>query len=347
MRVVLVEEGWHATMPIARALEAAGCAVTVVTANGSTARHTHRSVAWISGPRLATGELPAMIDGLGADRVIPLTESAMLEVAGCANVWPALEPWQRALVGDKHALVEHMAARGIAIPYHTRDLTRARVPTVIKGATGSGGRQVRIAETADELAAAITRARELGGSWIAQELIAGPTYLVGGLFDAGRPLRIYAAEKLEQYPPRTGGAIAVRSTTDPALLAAGVRAIRELRWTGFASADFVRDERGCLLLEINPRLWGSYAGAAAAGVELFAPFAQLVLGETPAPALELAAARSCLIFPRYLNAAKHRTLAGLRQALRDLRIERDWLDPRFAFHLVRRLRAMRRYSHRF
>lgn len=32
--------------------------------------------------------------------------------------------------------------------------------------------------------------------------------------------------------------------------------IRELRWTGFASVDFVRSRAGSfLLLEVNPRLW--------------------------------------------------------------------------------------------
>jgi biotin carboxylase len=224
------------------------------------------------------------------------------------------------------------------------------LPAVVKGATGSGGRRVRIAETRAQLDGALARARSLDDAWIVQELVAGPTYLVGGLFDRGEPLRLYAAEKLEQHPARTGGAIHVRSTAEPALVEAGVRAMRELGWTGFASADLMRRADGTfVLLEINPRLWGSLAGAASAGVELFAPFAELLAGRTPAADLAFAANAPCMIFPRYLNAAAHRNAAGMLRALRDLRGDqgRDWLDPRFVVHVLHRLYWMKRRSGHF
>jgi len=104
-----------------------------------------------------------------------------------------------------------------------------------------------------------------------------------------------------------------------------------------------------VLLEVNPRLWGSLAGAASAGVDLFTPFAALLAGEAPAAELGFAADDDCLIFPRYLSAAAHRNLAGARQALRDLRGEqgRDWRDPVFVVHILRRLFHMRRRSSRF
>jgi predicted ATP-grasp superfamily ATP-dependent carboligase len=270
------------------------------------------------------------------------------------RVFPATLPWQRRLVCDKHAMLEHAAARGLAIPRHVRITAElsadavARelgIPVVIKGATGSGGRRVRIADSKAELADLIARTRAIDDRWIAQELVVGPTYLVGGVFDRGRPIRIYAAEKLEQFPPRTGGAIRLRSLADAALVEAGAAAIRELAWTGFASADLMRRPDGrYALLEINPRLWGSLAGAVSAGVDLFRPFAALLDGQTPAPDLAFTPDNTCMIFPRYLNAAAHRNAAGFACALADLLGEqgRDWRDPRLVAHTLRRLYWMKR-----
>jgi predicted ATP-grasp superfamily ATP-dependent carboligase len=292
------------------------------------------------------------------DHVLPLTEAAMaaLWAADVPRVFPPAEPWQRRLVCDKHALIDHAAARGIATPRHIRitaELSAGAIarelgiPVVIKGATGSGGRRVRIADSLAALADVLARVRALDDRWIAQELVAGSTYLVGGVFDRGRPIRIYAAEKLEQFPPRTGGAIRLRSLADTALIEAGAAAIRELAWTGFASADLMRrPDGGYALLEINPRLWGSLAGALSAGVDLFGPFAALLDGRTPVPDLRFAAGDTCMIFPRYLNAAAHRNAAGFARALADLLGEqgRDWRDPRLVAYTLRRLYWMKRLA---
>ena len=358
MKLLLVEEGWHSTMVLARALEDAGHAVTVITANGTAARCTRRSVRWISGPRVESAQFLPSLAALAPafDRVLPLTEPAMVRLWDAVGPWsdrlyPETEPWQRRLVRNKHALIAFMAARGIDVPAQRAiDQLDGRVdalPVVLKGATGSGGKRVRIVESPAELAAAIARARTLGGEWVAQELIPGPTFLFGGVFDRGAPLRIYAGEKLEQHPPRTGGAIVLRSIAEPALVEVGLRVMRELAWTGFASADLMRRADGRhVLLEVNPRLWGSLAGAHEAGVDLFTPFAALLDGKTPAPDLRFAPDRDCWIFPRYLNTAAHRNLDGARRALRDLRGDQgvDWRDPRFVVHILRRLFHMKRQA---
>lgn len=362
-RVLLVEEGWHSTLFLARALAGAGFVVTVLTANGTAAACARGGVIWRSGPRVGAVGFVAAVEQLArdADHVLPLTEAAMaaLWAAGVPRMFPPTEPWQRRLICDKHALVEHAAARGIATPRHVRitaDVSAAAIaaelglPVVIKGATGSGGRRVRIAESLAELADAIARTRALDDHWIAQELVAGPTYLVGGVFDRGRPIRIYAAEKLEQFPPRTGGAIRLRSLADAALIEAGAAAIRELAWTGHASADLMRGADGAYtLLEINPRLWGSLAGAVSAGVDLIGPFAALLDGQTPAPDLAFTPGETCMIFPRYLNAAAHRNPAGFARALADWLGEqgRDWRDPRLVAHTLHRVYWMKRLAVEF
>jgi len=352
-------------MTLARGLHDAGMEVTVITANGTAARCRHGGVDWRSGPTIESARFVTNLDELVASRaidaVLPLTEATMCRLWDAPVTWrdrifPRTEPWQRALVRDKHALIDHLAACGVATPRHlpvdhsfdpSAAIAALGLPLVVKGATGSGGRRVCIAATAAEVIAALERAATLDDRWIVQEHVAGPTYLVGGLFARGRPLRLYAAEKLEQYPPRIGGAIRLRSVDDPALVEAGLRAIARLGWTGFASADLMRRADGAyVVLEINPRLWGSVAGATTAGVELFAPFAELVAGGAPAPDLGYAAGSTCMIFPRYLNAAEHRNVTGIVQAWRDLRGDqgRDWRDPRFVLHILHRLYWMKQHA---
>ncbi|MBL0215806.1 MAG: ATP-grasp domain-containing protein [Myxococcales bacterium] len=362
--VLLVEEGWHSTLPLARALEDADHAVTVLTANGTTASCSRKTVRWTSGPTLASAGFAAHLDRMVTaarfDHVLPLTEDAMRRLWAMPVTWrdrifPQTAPWQRSLVADKHALVEHMRSRGIAIPRHRRvddtfDLDAAAhdlgLPLVVKSSTGCGGRLVRIVDTRHALAATLESARRLGGDWIVQEYVPSTTYLVGGVFHAGEPVRIYAAEKLAQDPARVGGAVRLRSTHDPALVELGVRVVRELRWTGFASVDFVRSRAGSfLLLEVNPRLWGSHAGALAAGVDLMTPFAQLLAGETPPVDLAFTDNVESWIFPQYLA---HRSVRTAVRGLRDLVGEqgRDWRDPRFALYTLRRARRMRRLAQR-
>jgi hypothetical protein len=367
VRALLIEEGWHATLPLAGALADAGHAVTVLTANGTRARCLHRSVLWRSGPAISSPAFPAHVAQLIADHgfehVLPLTEAAMARLWDVPGPWtarlhPTTAAWQRPLLRSKHALTAHMAAHGVAVPAQILveeglDLGAAigalGLPLVVKGATGSGGKQVRIVEDRAALGRALAWARGRGGAWALQEFIAGPTYLVGGVFDRGAPVRIYAAEKRAQHPPRTGGAIHLRSTDDLALLGLGIRALRALAWTGLASVDVMsRPDGRPVLLEVNPRLWGSYAGAASAGVDLFTPWIALLEGRAPAPDLRFAADDDCLIFPRYLNDAGHRNLAGARQALRDLRGAqgRDWRDLRFTLHILWRLFHMKRQAAR-
>jgi hypothetical protein len=350
MRVLLVEEGWNQTVHVARALAAGGHVVSVITANGARARYHHHGVTWLSGPRAGAPDLACHVARCARafDRIVPLTERVMAQLWSSgdaeieARLFPATEPWQRTLVSDKHRLIELMRERGVEVPAQV-SLDRAGelgLPVVIKGALGAAGTHVHIADTHEARARLVARAARQRGRWMAQEHIAGPTYLVGGLFHAGTPLRLYAAEKLEQHPPRTGPAIRLRSRDYPALVAAGVRALGELRWTGLASADLMRRPDGrYVLLEINPRPWGSLAGARSAGVDMLSGLAELLAGRVPAADLSYATDDECLIFPRYLMSPAYRSLAGLAHAVRDLRGEqgRDWRHPGFALHLIRRV----------
>jgi hypothetical protein len=172
-----------------------------------------------------------------------------------------------------------------------------------------------------------------------QRHVAGPTYLVGGLFDRGEPLRLYAAEKIEVHPVPTGGSLRLETVADPELVAAAVAVFRRLGWTGLASADFIRGADGrCYFLEINPRPWGSVAAARAAGVDLFAPLAGMLTGRPPAASLGYRAGVRSTLFPqRMLVAAGTGTWGGLVRILLDGGAWRaaPWRQPGVLAHLAR------------
>lgn len=354
LKVLIIEEGWGATLHLAHALAELGLDVSVATANGRNARYRHRNVDWWSLPRSDSPDYLSALDRIVADRnfdrVLPLTEALMWRTwdawRGADRLFPVLDSVQRALLRNKHRLVEHMGARGIPVPRQV-PLTAARdlgLPVVVKGASGAGGARVEIVDTDDARERAVRRASRCGGEWVAQEWLPGPTFLVGGLCHEGRALRIYAAEKLEQYPPRTGPAIRLRSTRADELVDAALRVFAELRLTGLASADFMRRPDGTyVLLEVNPRPWGSIAGAQSAGVDLFTPYAALLAGRVPAPDLAFVENDECRIFPRYLMSARYRSFGGAMRVLVDLlgNQGRGWRDPRFALRNAARMFSLR------
>src|SRR4051812_6444846 len=191
MDVALIDEGWSSTLVFAQTLARAGHRVTVVTANGRPGHYRWQGVDWLAAPRLGP-PLVAVIERLAVDHVIPTTETAMLALwdadpAWRAKLFPQVEPWQLALVRDKHACLAHLATRGIAVPRHVAldhpdPIAALGLPLVVKGAAGSAGARVIIVETIEELAVALAHARGIDDRWILQEHVASATFIVGGLF---------------------------------------------------------------------------------------------------------------------------------------------------------------------
>jgi hypothetical protein len=179
-----------------------------------------------------------------------------------------------------------------------------------------------------------------------QEYINGHTYLAGGVFEEGRPIRFYAAKKAAQHPPGIGPSIRLQSAYDDLLIETALRVFLELRWSGLASLDFVRRQDGVyLFLEVNPRPWGSIAAAESADVDLFSPFAQLLRGEAPEVDLTFRSGVEFTVFPLYLISGKQWKNARVpRSILGDLSGPqgRPWRNPRLALHLLRRLYWVKR-----
>ncbi len=359
MRVLLLDEGFISGTVTARGLRRAGCLVDVIAATGGRGRCVTRDGTWRLAPRVGD---PRLLDVVTAairraeyDVVYPVTEPLQWIVWDARPAWEPLvfprvpEP-HRAARRDKSVMSERVAAAGGAVPRQlpagsdaeVRAAVRAvGLPLVVKGARGRGGNATRICATLDDALAAAREMSARGGGPFAQAHVGGPTYLAGGLFDGGRPLRFFAGVKTVQYPPRVGPAAVLTSAADAALAAAAAQAAAAAEVTGLASMDFVRDPRGrYLFLELNPRPWGSIDAAARAGVDLFAPLVDLWRARAPAPNLAFAAGVRTPVFPLYLLAAPTwRSGAAARAFLPDVRraLALARAEPDLAAHLAHRL----------
>jgi len=76
----------------------------------------------------------------------------------------------------------------------------------------------------------------------------------------GRPLLEFTHERLVEYDPAGGASLAARGpVNDPRLYRFGRLIIAKLHWTGpiMVETKFIADEGRYLVVELNPKLWGS------------------------------------------------------------------------------------------
>jgi predicted ATP-grasp superfamily ATP-dependent carboligase len=145
---------------------------------------------------------------------------------------------------------------------------------------------VRIARCTEELRG-LSGSPGLGCGALIQEFVPG---WGEGLFFAaagGRSLARFAHRRLREKPPSGGVAVLCESIEpDEELARAGERLLERLAWHGVAMLEFRRTPEGrAVLMELNPRLWGSLQLAIDAGLD----FARLLLalhGDAPLPELD-------------------------------------------------------------
>jgi len=118
-----------------------------------------------------------------------------------------------------------------------------------------------------------------------QQYIAGKGIGIELLFNRGEKVWHFAHERLHEYPLTGGASTYRRSIAAPAeMLAASELLLTELAWHGVAMVEFKLPRNGdFVLVEINPRLWGSLALAIDAGVNFPVGLLQLARDGSLAP----------------------------------------------------------------
>ena len=117
---------------------------------------------------------------------------------------------------------------------------------------------------------------------IMQEYIPGRGLGVSVLMDdQHRPVRVFCHERIRELPTSGGPSTACRSDWFPTLAPVAVKLLTALRFSGFAMVEFKGAPENAFLLEINPRLWGSYPLAALSGAGMASAYVDAVHGVEP------------------------------------------------------------------
>ncbi len=145
------------------------------------------------------------------------------------------------------------------------------VPAVIKARESSGSRGLCYVKDRRQIFGEYRKIHARYPFPLVQELIppGGDTYGVEALCDHGRILRLFVHRRIREYPINGGPSTLRESVYKPDLLEYAVRMLTAIKWHGVSMLEFKEDPRTgkCVLIEINPKFWGSIALPIAAGVD--------------------------------------------------------------------------------
>lgn len=251
-------------------------------------------------------ELERAVSAIGADVLLPVTESSLLAVLPARDRFSAALPFPSAdrfaAICDKALVLESARAQGIAVPLQQRlesagDIAttwEGRYPVVLKpsrsvvfrSAAARAKTQVTYAADAASLDAAL-RAMDPGDfPVLLQQRIEGPGTAISVLIWDGELRAAFAHRRIREQPP-SGGVSVLRESIplDRDLLARSVALLREFDWNGVAMVEFKVDAATGTpyLMEINGRLWGSLQLAIDAGVDFPDLLVRAARGEHTAP----------------------------------------------------------------
>jgi hypothetical protein len=186
------------------------------------------------------------------------------------------------LARHKVHLAQYCQANGFKVPplFDQAEMQALQTnfrPVIIKPVTGSGGRGIRRIDSPGQLSTTV-----LGDHEFAQEMVDAGHDIEGAffLFRQGEFVNAFTHRRIRTAPRRGGVTVLSKSTCNQKLIEIGSAILTSLKWDGLAMLEFVYDTRrqDYLLLEINPRMWGSALLSEFCGANLIKQYVGLALG---------------------------------------------------------------------
>ncbi len=211
----------------------------------------------------AEGEKPALLP-VGAYTIGELVKPENKEKI--SKVCGALLPEKAALdtLNDKEAVARLGRELGIPIPEEYTPGT-ARFPCVVKPKCGekfglSAGERYRIVKNREELTDAREHFGEItGGEPVIQQLLPGDGMGCSLVAEDGRVSSSLCHRRVREYPVTGGPSSCCEAVKNPLLEDYAGRLVHKTGYTGLCMVEFKLDAEGePRLLEVNPRVWGTF-----------------------------------------------------------------------------------------
>ena len=311
--ILITDVDRRKSLPIIRSLGRAGVRVMGLTTKSLTVGGLSRYCAeTIRGPdyNCSPDQFLDFLQALCAERrptvFLPLEDRA---IELCLERPEAWEPYTRALLPsletmavsyDKWRTLEVARKLGIATPRSLCPESRAQVdeiaktwqgPAVIKPRKTSGSRGMRYVDEPGQLATVWSEVAAEFSRPIIQERIPSEGTGLGVFALIGTDdelVGLFGHRRLREYPV-SGGPSTVRvSHRDEDLIEQSLRLLRAMNFRGVAMVEFKHDPRRGrpVLMEVNPRFWGSIQLAISCGVDFPVLYHRLAAGLAVEPALE-------------------------------------------------------------
>jgi predicted ATP-grasp superfamily ATP-dependent carboligase len=308
--VLVSGDEFHASLALVRALRAGGYLPLLAVGVRSSYASRSRAVAAVAYVPQAHDTPVAFVEALvraavdlEADAILPGTEASLIALAQrreslpCAVGVPALEVVD--LATNKERVLALAAASGLDTPpsilARPAELAaRAEeigYPAVLKplrtrlelGDSRLAYYTARRIASADELRAALDGLPD--ADWVVQPYLSGQLSAVSGVAWEGRLVCAVHQITHRIWPPDVGySSYAETVAADGDLESRVASLLQEIGWSGLFQTQFLGAPDGRrLLIDFNPRAYGSLALAVRAGANLPALWAALVLGALPPP----------------------------------------------------------------
>lgn len=165
---------------------------------------------------------------------------------------------------DKECVRRAAEALGIPTPRtYTSGESIKKFPVIVKPRCGekfglSAAERYIIARTDEKYRAAYEKMEKFGGAPIVQELISGEGVGVSLLMTGGRAVSAICHKRVREYPQSGGPSACCESFFDEGLVKMSEKLLASLDFEGIAMVEYKKGASGAYLLEINPRIWGSF-----------------------------------------------------------------------------------------
>lgn len=173
------------------------------------------------------------------------------------------------LAGDKSRVLALAQSLGVETPRGWENPRDAQLPAVIKYRDGEAlqlhaPQRYTVCTAREQLDAAWARMSAFAADRgqeppLIQEYISGEGFGVSCVFDRdSRPVSVICHRRLREYPITGGPSAACEAIWDDALVNRALTLLRALSWRGIAMVEFKGSLKRPVLMEINPRIWGSF-----------------------------------------------------------------------------------------
>jgi predicted ATP-grasp superfamily ATP-dependent carboligase len=292
-RVLVTDGYWRKSLAVIRALSQEGLKVDVgertILSTALFSNSAHKRYIYPSVKKYPTDFLNWLKKTVAATKydalIVPEEDTALLvakhkeDLSQFVNITlPDYEAIQ--FLRDKSRLIAHALSVGIAcaktkviskldeLPEFSSHLT---YPVVLKPNTGTGSRGVRYIKHDASLEILIKKSLLRHAKLLVQEFIPGNKYFgVSVIFNKNNTMRsAFVHQKLRQYPITGGVSTYAISVKHQHLIEITEHLLKSIGWYGVANAEFKIDERTNrpILMEVNPRFWGSLQLAISSGID--------------------------------------------------------------------------------